>query len=243
MAEEFGPPVVERVEVDQDKIAKFEDENAFTGLAVNLMIETASYTCVAACTMGDKPEWDRDHAAVCGNMVRLYKLLHSVLDQTTQRRGETSFILTRLVFETLVNIQFLIFNFSKELIDSYVTYSLRHERKLRDVILSRINLRHGIVLPIEDRMLKSINRAAEVGGVSLDDVDPKQKAPWGGKNLYDKAESIGLGEAYLAAVGGVSHSIHGNWHEIYSNHVDWKGSDKFGPALEWSTPRPQVLLA
>jgi len=40
-------------------------------LASELLREVASYVCVAACTMGSKPVWDRDHAAVGGNMVRL----------------------------------------------------------------------------------------------------------------------------------------------------------------------------
>jgi hypothetical protein len=121
---------IERVVVDPDEIAKFHNEDEFTGLAVRLMVETGSYVCVAACTMGTKSAWDRDRAAICGNMVRLYKLLHSVLDQTCQRRQETSFILARLVFETLVNVRYMIQEFSSELIDSYVAYSFKHERKL-----------------------------------------------------------------------------------------------------------------
>ena len=35
--------------------------------------------------MGSKPVWDRDHAAVGGNMVRLFKVLSAHLDQTVQR--------------------------------------------------------------------------------------------------------------------------------------------------------------
>lgn len=38
--------------------------------------------------MGSKPVWDRDHAAVGGNMVRLFKVLSAHLDQTVQRRYE-----------------------------------------------------------------------------------------------------------------------------------------------------------
>ena len=110
-------PKIDKVVVSPDEMAKFKREDDFTGLAVDLMIKTASYVCVAANTMGAKPIWDRNQAAICGNVVRLYKLLHSVLDQTCQRRQETSFILVRLVFETIVNIRYMIEHFSPELID------------------------------------------------------------------------------------------------------------------------------
>ncbi|PSH65785.1 hypothetical protein CU103_03965 [Phyllobacterium sophorae] len=200
------------------------------------------YVCVAASTLGDSPVWDRDRAAICGNMVRLYKLVHTVLDQTTQRRQEAAFIFARLVFETLVNIRYMIEHFEPQLIDEYVKYSLRHERKLRDRVLANIDARNGIMLPIEDRMLKSIERAATAAGVPLDDVDISQKGPWGGKNLFDKAEAVGLGGIYLGAFGGPSHGVHGNWHEIYSNHVEWDEESGFTPKLDWHHPRPQVLF-
>jgi hypothetical protein len=234
---------IDRVEVDTAAIAGFTSEEQFTELAVRLMVESASYTCVAACTLGSKPVWDRNQAAVCGNMVRLYKLLDAVLDQTCKRRQEVSFILARLVFETIVNIRFLIQEFSTELIDSYVSFSLRHERKLRDSILHNISKRGGRRLPIEERMLKSINRSASAAGLSLDSVDLTKKGPWGGKNLYEKAEAVGLSEAYLAAFGGASHSVHGNWHELYGNHLHWDENGGFTPNTGWHIPRPQLLLA
>jgi Family of unknown function (DUF5677) len=213
-----APPAVERVEVDLDKIAAFETEEEFTSLAVSLMVEVASYSCVAAATLGASRSWDRDRAAVGGNMVRLYKLLDSFLDQTCKRRGEITWILGRLIFETAVNIRYLIANFSKELIDSYVKQALRQERRLLDVVQANISER-GSMLPIEDRMLKSIDRAARAAGVSLEDVDPTDGRPWGGKNIYEKTNEVGLRDAYVAAFGGGSQSVHGNWNEVCSSQV------------------------
>lgn len=236
-------PEIKRITVDVKEIAAFGREDDFTGLAIDLMIETGSWTCVAASTLGEDAIWDRDKAAICGNMVRLYKLIHNVLDQTTQKRQESAFIFARLVFETLVNIRYMVQHFDPKLIDDYVKYSLRHERKLRDRVLANVADRKGITLPIEDRMLKSIERAAIAAQVPLDDVDMSQKGPWGGKNLYDKAEAVGLGDVYLGAFAGPSHSVHGNWHEIYSNHIEWDEKSGFKPKLEWQHPRPQVLLA
>jgi Family of unknown function (DUF5677) len=236
-------PEIERVSIDSEALKTFTHEDDFTGLAVSLMMETASWVSVAACIMGDEQKWDRNRAAVGGNVVRLYKLLHAVLDQTCQRRQETSFIFCRLVFETLVNIRFMIQNFSPELIDSYIAYSFRHERKLVGVIQTNIKARDGGMLPIEDRMLKSINRSAAAAGINLSESNSDPKGPWGGKNLFEKSEAVGLHGAYLAAFAGTSRSVHGNWHEIYGSHLHWDEQSRFTPNLDWRRPRPQVLFA
>jgi hypothetical protein len=236
-----APAEVERVEVDLAKIAAFTTEEDFMSLTVSLMVEVASYSCVAATTLGASPVWDRDHAAVGGNMVRLFKLLDSLLDQTRRRREEISWILGRLIFETAVNIRYLIADFSKELIDSYVKHALRQERLLFGRVQANIRER-GSMLPIEDRMLKSIRRAASAAGVSLDDVDPTDRRPWGGKNMYQKTQDVGLGDAYLSAFGGGSQNIHGNWNEVYGSNLHWDDADSFTPNTEWRRPRPQMLI-
>jgi len=149
-------------------------------------------------------------------------------------------VFARLAFETVVTIRYLIRHFSRELADAYVAHSLKHERKLLDTILDNIRHRGGAVLPIEDRMIKSITRAEAAAGMSLSDIDPRDNKPWGGKSLYAKAEDVRLGPAYLAFSGGGSHSIHGSWQEIYSNHLEWDG-EGFSPKLDWTTPKPQRL--
>ena len=117
-------------------------------------------------------------------MVRLYKLASGLLDQTMQKRAETTVIFARLVFETCVNVRYLVAHFSPELVDSYVRHSLRHERKVLDTIQQSVASRGGTYLPIEDRMLRSLARAERLAGVALSSVDLTDRAPWGGKNLY-----------------------------------------------------------
>ena len=120
------------MDVDPVAIAAYTREWDFMVLASELLREVASYVCVAACTLGQAPTWARDQAAVGGNMVRLYKLLSAFLDQTVQKQFETSTIISRLAFETIVNAQYLMANFSPELVNSFIGHSLRHERTLRD---------------------------------------------------------------------------------------------------------------
>lgn len=239
-----GPfPEIERVEVDLVTIAAYTREWDFMVLASELLREVASYVCVAACTMGSKPIWDRDQAAVGGNMVRLFKILSAHLDQTVQKRYETSTIFSRLAFETIVNVRYLVANFSSDLVNSYIRHSLRHERRLLDTIKTNIAQRGGSIQHIEQRMLNSLERAAHIAGIGLEKIDLKDRTPWGGKNLREKAKFVGLEPAYDAVFGGMSHNVHGAWQDIYQFHVQTDGDGAFTPKLDWYHPRPQPLFA
>lgn len=236
-------PEVSRTRIDSEAIASFTSEWDHMVVAVDLLREAASYVCISACIMGDQPTWSRNQAIVGGHAVRLFKLISSLLDQVCQRRRETVDILLRLIFETCVNVRFLIQEWSAELADSYVRVSLRHERKLRDTIEANVSARNGEILPIEDRMLQSIERSARLAGIALDTVDLTQKAAWGRKHLAQKAKEVGWLHAYDAVFGGMSHNVHGSWQDLYTHHLKVEGDDRFVPELDWTTPRPQPLLA
>jgi hypothetical protein len=159
------------VKVTAERLAGFSSEEDFTGLAVDLLVEVGSFVCVAACILpGDTKRWDRDQAIVAGNLVRLYKLISALSDQTCQRRRETMFVFARLVFETIVNVRYLIEFSSPALFASYIRYSLRHEKRLYDRINTNIAARGGEILPIERRMLASIERTVITSGLSLSDL-------------------------------------------------------------------------
>ena len=235
-------PDIKRVLVDLNTLRGFKEED-FTGLAVDLLIEVGSFTCLAACLLpGDTKCWNRNQAVLGGLLVRLYKLLSALLDQTCQHRRETSFVFARLAFECIINIQYFIAKSSDEIYGAYIVYSLRHERRLRDKILENINKRHGESLPIERRMLASIERSAKTSNISLDDVNPSKWMKWSDSNVFERADSIGLGEAYLGMFGGPSHTVHGNWQDLLEYHLEVLGCG-FGPELEWHNPRPQLLFA
>ena len=234
---------IDKTCVSGEVLAACATEEDFIGIAVSLLVETGSYCCVAASTLGSAPSWSRDNAAIGGNVVRLYKLISAMLDQTVQRRRETSFVFARLAFETTVSIRFLIKHFSSELIDSYVKHSFKHETRLRSKIMENIANRDGKILPIEDRMIKSIDRSFESAGIKHSDMDGHRERNWGGKNFFEKACDLGLEDAYLGAFAGASHSVHGAWYDVYSHNLETEGDLQFQPKLEWGYPRPQLLFA
>ena len=237
---------IKKTDVDPKQLAAFTSEEDFNALAVDLLREVASWVCLAGGVLPmDTKCWTREQAIVGGNLIRLFKLLCGVLDQTCQHRRETMFIFSRLAFESIVNIRYLIKFASTELFDSYIRYSLKHERRLRDRIKANIEARGGEVWPIEHRMLSSIQQTAKKSGVDLDQISTSQPKNWGGKNLYERADAVDLGYLYLAAFGGASHSVHGNWMDLLEYHIDDAESDKvdsFLPYPDWHAPRPQPLI-
>ena len=164
-----------------------------------------------------------------------------MLDQTCQRRREISFILGRIAFECIINLSFLLKNYSSDLLLSYKSYSLQHEKKLLDKIKENISKRNDKTLPIEERMLRSINRAFTASGVNPEDISTNELRNWGNKNIYKKATNVGLGESYLSMFGGGSHNIQGNWQDLLDYHLEEKSDNHFYPKFEWHNPRPQLL--
>jgi hypothetical protein len=235
-------PEIKRVEVTPEVLSKFSDEQDFVGLSVDLMIEYGSWMCVAASLLpGGTRKWNRDQAILGGLLVRAYKLTSALLDQTCQHRRETTFILGRLLFESLINVQYLVIKDSKEIYQAFVIDSLRHEKKLMERIEGNIAKASGLILPIEDRMLGSIKKAFDKSGVKSDEVTKQAAKPWKDVDLFQRSSAVGWGEGYLALFGGPSHHVHGSWQDLIEYHLHHDGSG-FTPELAWHMPRPQVLF-
>jgi hypothetical protein len=238
MAVSSNAPAVKRAEVDPTVVRIFKSEDEYIGLSVDLLIETGSYVCIAGNIVPPANSWNRHEAVLVGHLVRLYKLISALLDQTCQHKRETAFVFARLAFECIVNTKFLIKNDRAEVVQSYVEHSMRYEKRLRDMIRANIDSRDGDVLPIEQRILESVDRSARDSGVDLDCIQPPKN--WAGKNLFEKAKDVGLQETYLGAFGGPSHSVHGNWQDLIEYHLKPE-EDGFLPNFEWHPPRPQLL--
>jgi hypothetical protein len=234
-------PEIKRVEIDPKTLSLFTDEDEFTDLAVQLLVEAGSYVVLAHSLMDSEGGWNREDAILGGLMVRLYKLISALLDQVCQRKAEIAQIMCRLSFEAVVDVRYLLRKMDAELADDFVRSSYRQERILRDQIAERIAVRDGEMLPVEDRMLKSINRAADMAGISLDDVSTKRR-DWGGKNTRAKANEVfGDDLAYIGAFGGMSQSVHGSWGDLMQFHLETEDGKRFAPRSEWGHPRPQLL--
>lgn len=237
-------PEIDRVVIDADVLQQFTREDDFTGVAVELLKEAASYVCLAASILpGDTRSWTRDQAIVGGQLVRLFKMMSAMLDQTCQHRGETVIIFSRLAFECMVNVLYFVQEDSPDIFDSYIRYSFSFERQLKAEIEENTTQRDGEILPIEQRMLRSIDKYVAAAGVSLDDVHPTGGGPWKNKSLYKRSKAIGWREFYLGTFSGASAMVHGNWQDLFRHHLDQNNEGGFTPHLDWDYPRPQPLFA
>lgn len=237
-------PDIKRTEIDESQVRVFESEADFIGLSVSFLIEVGSYICVAGNLYpAETHSWNRNEAILGGHLVRLYKLIDGLLDQTCKHRRETSFVLGRLAFECIVNLRYLITHASDELFGSYCSYSLQHERQLLARIRANIEARDGQELPIERRMINSIERSFRVSGIDVEGVSKTKERNWGGLNIFERAKAVGLEEAYLAAFGGGSHTVHGNWQDLVEYHLEGVNEDSFRADFKWHAPRPQLLDA
>jgi uncharacterized protein DUF5677 len=144
--------------------------------------------------------------------------------------------------ECAINLRFLIKG-GKPVIDDYVRYSRQREWTRLAEIEANVVERGSEELPIERRMKNSIMRTFRLSEVDPQSCPPKPIRHWGGKDLRQRAASLGIEKAYLAVFGGPSESVHGNWGDLLRHHL--KCSDRgFEPNTEPSPmKRPQPFYA
>jgi hypothetical protein len=107
----------------------------------------------------------------------------------------------------------------------YVVDSFRHEKKLRERITANIAARSGIALPIEDRMLRSIDNAFADSGLRPENVTKQAAKAWKDVDLFRRADKVGVGESYLYLFGGPSHHVHGSWFDLMQYHLNMMETD------------------
>ena len=178
-----------------------------------------------------------------GNLVRLFKLTRFIIEEAAHDRAELMWVLIRLTAECVINLQYLTEYGSPDLIDSYLFQSLQHERELRQLILANISSRSGTRLPIEERMLASIQRTFTNSCVEADHVPSKKIRDWGGKNFFEKTKAVHLDHAYSAIFAAPSRNVHGGWHDLLQHHLDCNKPGEFSPRLDFTKPQAQPIFA
>lgn len=232
---------IEIAKIDEELVAEFTDEADFVGKCVDLLIEAGSYLTVAMCIYpSGQLSWSRDEAVIGGNLVRMQKLVHAILDQTCKHRLETTFVFSRLLFETAVNSIYIMRNPKQEVFSAFVTHALHHEDSLLRKIESNISERGGEILPIEKRMIKSIELMFKISNIERESLPRKRNSDWEGRNLRQRAQDIGLDEVYLGVFSGASQLIHGSWGDLYQHHLEHKNG-RFTAKPSFKFPRPQPL--
>ena len=150
------------------------------------------------------------------------------------------FALNRFITESATNLRFLAVKREERFFDQFVRSSLSPEREAYDVIQENIADRDGEVLPIEQRMLRSIDRVCRLSGVTISEVRPKA-GNWGG-SLRDRLIALGEDESYAMQQRIPSHTVHGTWVDLMHHHLTVVDDKGFQPKLEQSHVDSRLML-
>lgn len=221
-------------EVTEEVLRKCSEGPHFTELAFNLYRETGRLLLVCAHSYlgqpGSQITLKLEQAICAGLLVRIAKFMVAVVQVGDQAdRGEVIMALNRCITESAVNLRFLVL---KDSYDEFIKSGLSVERELYDLILSNVAARGGDVLPIETRMLESIQRAFDRSGYKLEDVSARFQQ-WGG-GMRNRLKEIGWTEAYVSLERIPSHAVHGTWVDLLLHHLK-RADEGFAPDPTWSS--------
>lgn len=207
-------------------------------LAFELYKEAVSVVNLAAHILDDDSAtnggWPRNQAICTGLLVRISKFMRVVAQLSAGvDRAEVVAALNRSILETAINLEFLAASSDDTYFDKFITIGLGPERELYDTIQANVAARGGEVLPIERRMLRSIDDVCRNSGVKIEDIERKHKE-WAG-NVRARLQAIRKGEHYAAMIRIPSHAVHGNWVDLYTNHLEIdEKSGLFSPKSSFS---------
>jgi hypothetical protein len=232
---------VEKVKISREEAQDFEQDD-FSEKAFQLLKEVGIHgSYVSSLIPQGQHGWKKYQAIVGGHLIRSNKLIRATLDQASQRRMEIIHIYFRLIYECTVNARYLILKNNPEIFESYIKYSLRNDKRLRDRIKENMKEGNRDEVPIEKRMTKSIEKYFKKGGYTFEEIDASNRQPWGGDNIYYRAKELNMNRAHLFMFKGQSSPIHGNWHDLVLYHLNQNGNGEFEPVQEWHSPDIRII--
>lgn len=210
----------------------------------NLYRETAIITILIShlyeSTNSEDASLSRNQAIEAGLAVRMAKFMGGVLALMVDRvreHGEVVMALNRCLTESAINLSFFCEKAQAEDYDKFVKSSLRPERDQRKVIFENIAKR-GEGLPIETRMLNSIERVFKVSGIN--NSDELEKIP-GRKDYKEILKALNMDNAYTMLQGVPSHAIHGTWVDLVLHHLE-ETTSGFKPKPDTARVDARLLL-
>jgi hypothetical protein len=226
-------------EPDWTALAAAETEDPFMDAGVELL-KSIAMTAVYCAAVQDARPLDRDAAIRCGLLVRATKLGKAMVRDACRDGGEFQIGLSRMLMETLANLHYLCEDETGQRHQSYVFESLISEREFLKTIQARINTDPaGETLPVEARMLRSIEEAAAVADVRLEDVPARRNNGW--PTAQARVEAA-YGSLSYATFRAGSDALHGGWYDLFRSHIS-AVEGGFEPDFIGVRVRPQILMS
>lgn len=144
------------------------------------------------------------------------------------RFGETTAIVDRCIFESAAKVTWLSSEPNDENFIRFLADGLRTEIEFRTQIAANIAKRGGDVLPIEKRMLKSIENHITASELTETQIAMAKRLP----DFASMFTAIGFDRLAYTVVQKIgSHHIHGTWPSLLFHYLDEDDEHpgEFGP--------------
>jgi Family of unknown function (DUF5677) len=233
--------------IPKDWLDIADDEEAFDLAAFRNLKELLQSTRIVAGLhriddLGQPRDLTRNEGILAGLMVRCAKLQEGALRVCEPPMMELLLFFQRGITESAVNLAYLSECGTSELYDAFVRDSLRSDKARFDEIQANIAERGGVLLPIEDRMLKGIEGSFARACIDLDSVNVQdRRSAWSPKGIFGRFQAIGYEERY-PIYEIQSGSQHGSWHDLATYHLKDGVDGGFAPDPDFSAIRPIPLL-
>ena len=183
---------------------------------------------------GTNVGWLRDQAICASLIIRMAKFMLVIVELSAKGdRADVIAALNRSIMESAINLEFLAKAFEDDAFNRFVVSSLGPERELYDWIQANIQARQGEMLPIERRMLNSIDDLCRASGITIDEVK-RNAGDWAG-GLRERLKVLGKESQYVAMVRLSSHAVHGTWVDLYKKHLRQSSTEnRFTPKSDFS---------
>jgi hypothetical protein len=228
--------------VDFEVLRQATSEDEFVHQAFELAKEAASMLALTVgirtrATDGGIP---RNQAIVAGHLIRMVKLTIALVRQIADNHGGGQQMqLTRQFLDSMSAADYLLeAPQDRARFDAFVYNSLIADREFQKEVQRNIDARAGVALPIETRILRSIDRAFRDATVNADELPSRNRNAWP-KSIQQLMNRISpsLYSAYRMG----SNSIHGTWTDLIRNHLN--PTDRgFEVVTDEETFRPQPIL-
>lgn len=229
-----------------DKLKTSNSESDYVEASFNYLRETTIICVILGNSLRsddhkNPKKWSRNEAIICGSLLRIAHLLNGFLSEIVNHRMETAMIFERSIYETCINIMYLVKKNDPLVFDEYVKYSLRYEKRLYLEIQGNIAVR-GSKLYIEERMMKSIENSFLKSRIDMAEIDETARDTWGG-SIRKRFKYLNIDHLYDVLISRVSHTIHGNWQDLLTHYIAYNEDGTFEPKGDSSVPKPQAICA
>lgn len=170
------------------------------------------------------------YAVTTGLLNRICRLGRSVIIMTREQDndlGEAVMVLQRSIFESCIRLSWLCLDNSSVRFDQFLADSIQVDQKLKKHIEGQIARNDGEILPVESRLLTSIENRQRATGLSDTALRSIKQIP----NLKDMLVSVHgavynnsspmiTDRTYLMGQSMGSHAVHGSWANLVANFLE-----------------------